>query len=99
MAKVQIVGVGEHSADGLVTNVKHATFMPGTRAGQVAKLPSSIGRPDSYPERRPSRGRPCVVTPVPRPLPLGFTVYIPGRSGLRPVQGGQEHFKPESVLT
>jgi len=40
MAKVQIVRVGEHTSSGLVVRVDQADVKPGTRARQVAKLPS-----------------------------------------------------------
>jgi hypothetical protein len=40
MVKVQIVRVGEHTSSGLVVVVDQADVKPGTRARQVAKLPS-----------------------------------------------------------
>ena len=40
MVKVQIVRVGEHTSSGLVVVVNQADVKPGTRARQVAKLPS-----------------------------------------------------------
>ena len=39
MALMQIVNVRDHSATGLLLNVKFATFPMGTPAVQVAKLP------------------------------------------------------------
>lgn len=39
MATIQIVNVREHSATGLITNVKYAMFGVGTPVVQVAKLP------------------------------------------------------------
>ena len=39
MATIQIVNVREHSATGLILNVKYAMFGVGTPVVQVAKLP------------------------------------------------------------